>query len=335
MTAGTSFLPRFHRHDGVRDPALAGVVAVVLCATVNVAAEPGSRPVDVLAYLVGLGVGLALLARRWRPVAVLVGSAALVTAYHVLDYPAIGMAFPLAVALYSAARYGSAAAAANTSAALLVGAVLWWIAVEDAPWLVIVNDVVREGTLMAVVVLLGDMVRSRRALTESTTALLRSTEAERELETQHRVAEERLQIARELHDITAHTVTVISVQAEVAAEVLDEDVGAARDAIDAVRTAGHQAACELQTALDLLRRGAGDAPRSPAPGLGRLDELLDTVRRSGLTVDAAVTGGPRSLSAAVDLTAYRLVQESLTMCCAMPAILWRGWPCTTPPMPCA
>lgn len=298
--------------DSVADPFVSGIVGIVICVTITVAGEPLSRPVDSLAYLLGLGVGMLLLARRRWPVGVLVASAALVTAYHVLNYPAIGMAFPMAVALYSAAAAGHAVAAAAVCITLLTGTVAWWVAFEDMHWLAIVTGTVQQGMFMAVVVLLGDTLRSRRSLTESTHELLRTAEAEREQEAQRRVAEERLRLARELHDVTAHTVTVIGVQADVAAEMLDEDVEATRGAIEAVRTSGQDAVSQLQTTLDVLRQGGGYAPRAPAPGLAQLDNLLETMRRSGLEVEAMVTGRRRPLPTTVDLTAYRLVQESLT-----------------------
>ena len=164
----------------------------------------------------------------------------------------------------------------------------------------VATGALQEGLLMAAVVLLGDTLRTRRALAHSALQVLRAAEAEREQVTQRRVAEERLRIARELHDVTAHTVTVIGVQADVAAEVLDDDVEQARHAIDAVRAAGRDAVSQLQATLDLLRQTGGQAPRAPAPQLERLDELLATLRASGLEVAVDVTGRRRPLPTTVD-----------------------------------
>jgi signal transduction histidine kinase len=294
------------------DALVAGIVGIVIFASMTVAAEPSSRRVDLLAYLLGLAAGLLLLVRRRWPVPVLAASALLIVTYHVLDYPAIGLAFPLVAALYSAAVSGRVAATAGLCAALLAATAVWRAGIEHTPGLVVATNTLQEGLLMAAVVLLGDALHSRRALAGSMLEVLRAAEAEREQEMHRRMAEERLRIARELHDVTAHTVTVIGVQAEVAAEVLDDDVEVARGAIDAVCAAGHDAVLQLQATLDLLREGDGGAPRVPAPRLAQLDELLDTMRTSGLEVETAVTGHRRPLPAAVDLTAYRLLQESLT-----------------------
>ena len=261
MRGAVTAASRWRVRDGIADPLVSCIVAIVLCVTITVAEEPSSGPADAFAYLLGLGVGMLLLVRRRWPVGALVASAALVAAYHLLNYPAVGMAFPLVVALYSAAASGHVPAATAVCAALLVGTVAWWVLVEDAGWLAIVTGTVREGMFMAVVVLLGDALRSRRSLAESALELLRVAEAERVQETQRRVAEERLRIAREVHDVTAHTVTVIGVQADVAAEMLDDDIEAARRAIDVVRSAGRDTVVQLQANLNVLRQGDGQPLR--------------------------------------------------------------------------
>jgi signal transduction histidine kinase len=140
---------------------------------------------------------------------------------------------------------------------------------------------------------------------------LRRAEAEREREAERRLERERLRIARELHDVLAHTVAVIGVQAGVAAEALADAPGEARAALRTIREKSREATAEVRAALDVLREPEGDAPRAPAPGLAQLEELVHAAAAE-LQVELSVTGAARPLPAAVDLTAYRIVQESLT-----------------------
>jgi len=139
---------------------------------------------------------------------------------------------------------------------------------------------------------------------------LARVESEREQEARRRVAEERVRIARELHDVLAHTVTVITVQAGVAADVLADAPQEARDALGAIRSASREALAELQATVNVLR--AGDGPRSPIPDLGQLAELAAGASGSGLAVEVCDEGDPRPVPAAVSRAAYRIVQEALT-----------------------
>ncbi|NUS13518.1 MAG: two-component sensor histidine kinase, partial [Streptomyces sp.] len=165
----------------------------------------------------------------------------------------------------------------------------------------------------------GDALRSRRAYAASAAERERREELAREEEARRRVAEERLRIARELHDVVAHQIALANVQAGVAAHVLDRRPDQARQALAHVREASRSALDELRATVGLLRlRGEPAAPMEPAPGLGLLDQLLEGFRREGLRVtveclagdDPPPAHGPLPVS--VDLTAYRVIQESLT-----------------------
>ena len=141
----------------------------------------------------------------------------------------------------------------------------------------------------------------------------RRAEHTREEEALRRVAEERMRIARELHDIVGHHIALINVQAGVASHVLDTQPEQARLALAHVREAGRSALAELSATVAVLRQGdESDAPHEPVPGLGRLPALLETFDRAGLRVSRQDEGEPRNLPTTVDLTAYRVVQESLT-----------------------
>lgn len=140
-------------------------------------------------------------------------------------------------------------------------------------------------------------------------------ERTRDEEARRRVAEERLRIARDLHDVVAHHIALVNVQAGVAAHVMDKRPDQAKEALAHVRDASRSALNELRATVGLLRQsGDPEAPTEPAPGLSVLDELVDTFRHAGLPVEVIVQLGRADgpLPAAVDLAAYRVVQEALT-----------------------
>jgi signal transduction histidine kinase len=166
---------------------------------------------------------------------------------------------------------------------------------------------------VALATALGDAVRSRRAFVASIEERAVRAERTREEEARRQVAEERLRIARELHDIVAHHIAVITVQAGVASHLLTTRPEAADVALGHVRAAGRSVLEELGSLLGVLRQsGEAPAPAEPAPGLGRLDSLVDSFVQAGLHVDLTTSGRVRPASGAVDLAAYRIIQESLT-----------------------
>jgi signal transduction histidine kinase len=160
---------------------------------------------------------------------------------------------------------------------------------------------------------IGDAVRSRRAYVATIEERARRAEQTREEEAARRVVEERLRIARELHDVVAHHIALINVQAGVAGHMLREQPDVAEEALGHVRLASRTALSELSTLLGVLRQsGDSDAPTEPAPGLARLDTLIDTFVQAGLKIELTTSGQVRPVSSAVDVAAYRIIQESLT-----------------------
>ena len=157
---------------------------------------------------------------------------------------------------------------------------------------------------LIVVLVVADLVRARRD------AFRERARAEQE-ERQRLAGEQRLDLAQELHDVLAHHISLINVQAGVALHLIDEQPERARPALAEIKEASREALRELRGALDILRRGAA-APRAPAPRLAELDRLVATVGASGLDVTLDDRGRPDELPAAVELAAYRIVQEALT-----------------------
>jgi signal transduction histidine kinase len=158
----------------------------------------------------------------------------------------------------------------------------------------------------------GVAVRSQRAAVEAAEARARQAEATREEEAERRVTDERLRIARELHDVVAHHISVVNVQAGVARHLLESQPEQARNALSLVREASRTVLSEMSTVLGLLRTGEDETPMAPAPGLEGAGTLVDSMRRAGLEVAERVEGEPYALPEIANLTAFRVVQESLT-----------------------
>jgi signal transduction histidine kinase len=160
----------------------------------------------------------------------------------------------------------------------------------------------------------GDSSRNRRAYLAEVERRAERAELDREQDARRRIAEERLRIARDLHDAVGHQLALISVQSQVAGLAIDGDATAAREALAHVKSASRKALGELRDTIGLLRQpGDPIAPvAAPAPGLDGLQDLLASVRASGLEVDLHTDGAAIILAPAADFTAYRVVQESLT-----------------------
>jgi len=139
-----------------------------------------------------------------------------------------------------------------------------------------------------------------------------ATRVSRQIDQRRQQSEERLRIARDLHDVIGHNISLINVQASMGLDLIDSQPEQARAALSAIKSASKDALEELRTMLTPLRGDDDVAPRSPAPGLDRLPELIELTRAAGLRVEVEVAGKAPPLPAAVHLAAYRIIQESLT-----------------------
>ncbi|MEU8382905.1 histidine kinase, partial [Streptosporangium sp. NPDC048865] len=297
------------------DAALAVLVGVLVAVAMSVAVEPvpGARPPDPVAYGIAAVVGGVLLARRRSPLGVLLVTAACLLLYYRLEYPGITPAVPLAVALYTAAAGGLLAWSLGVAALFVVLGLTIRPLHLGEPFLQVLTDMTAQAGLLLTVVLLGETLRSRRVRLAEARERLALVEAGREREAARRAAEERLRIAGEIHDVLSHTITGMTVQAALADDVLDDRPADARTALRAIRTAAAEARIELRAALGLLRADAGEPPpHVPAPGLGQVGELTGRARSAGLEATLVVRGEARRLPPAVDLAAFRVVQESVT-----------------------
>lgn len=307
-------LRRLKIPPGLLDGLLAALVTVVTTTMIHVSEEQGARPPDALAYALGAGMGLVLVVRRTWPLAVLVVSCALVLSYHSLAYPGLPIAIVLGVATYTAAERGCFGWAALILGALSVYSVGYRaFVVEDAVLTLLVQKAALQTALLAAVLFLGEATRSRQALAEEVRERLRRAREDREAEAERRIEAERLRIARELHDVIAHTVTAIQVQAKVAHELFDGKPEQSRQAIETIREASAEAMTELRSTISLLRHlDSGKEPRSPMSRLSSVRELVSMAERAGLRVAWETSGEEYDLPAVVDASAYRIIQESVT-----------------------
>jgi signal transduction histidine kinase len=293
------------RVAGLRAVALVGGLAVVVLSSTVMAYgnQPDSRPLDVLGYalLVATAAGLAWL--PGRPVVALVTVAA-AGACFALGYAYAFWPVPALVAMFAAIAAGRRRAG-WTGAALLVAVPA--IATAAHPGLDRVVGVVIWALLVLVVAQPAEVSRARRAYVAEVERRAAEAERTREEEALRRAQEERLRVARELHDVTSHTVSVIALHAAVAAEAVERAGGPpeARDALQVIRASSRQALAEMKGVLGVLRPGS----REPPPGTAQLPALAET---AGLPVKLKVTGPPRPLLPVVDLAVYRVVQEALT-----------------------
>ncbi|MFF3852320.1 sensor histidine kinase [Micromonospora sp. NPDC002575] len=299
------------------DVAVSGFVVLVgLAGAVH---QPGGW------WATGVGAAMAavLLFRRAHPSAVGAAVAVLAGVQVVAGWGPLAFDVAVLIALYSVVKYaerlrdgvfaGVVAAVGVVLAALQIeAAVAWW---ASAIWFALMTGAVW---------LMGLNVRTRRLYVLSLEERAATLEREREAEARAAVAEERTRIARELHDVVAHSMAVMIVQADGARYLFDRDPQTAREAVRVVADTGRQALEEMRRLVGVLRETSTPEPdgvAAPAlaaepthrrPALVELPELLDRFRAAGLRVDATVTGEPPALPPGLELTVYRVVQEALT-----------------------
>jgi signal transduction histidine kinase len=277
------------------DAALALITALAtLSATL---ADPAMDDRPLLCALFAVAVIPAMLVRRRWPFAALAVLIALAFGAPADD----ALTLPLLVMLYTIASTRSWEVTIATTAAVVGAAALY----RET------DTVVGPALNCTVVAAVGLYVGSRRASIDALAERAERLDRERELLADRAVAEERIRIAQELHDVVAHNVSLIVVQAQALGATVPDDRVA--EATRGIADLGRQAMAEMHRTLKLLRANEDQAAlRGPQPGLGDLDDLLERARAAGLRVQLAIEGEPRPLSRSADLSAYRIVQEALT-----------------------
>jgi signal transduction histidine kinase len=296
-------------------------LAAVLCAVTLTTSVPDARKHSLtlggaVVLAATAAYGAVLCRRRW-PLAALAASVAAAAVFMTLS-----RAHGLVVIAPMIALYHLAAITSDRRRLLVAGALAALalaglpelaahVSGSDGSWLDGAKLAVTAACGLALAA--GDATRSRRAYLTEVEDRARRAEHDRDQEARRRVTEERLRIARDLHDSMGHHIALISAQAGMAAHVFDDQPATARQALAHIRQASRQALYDLRDTIGLLRQpGEPVAPTKPTVGACGLDDLLASFRASGMRIDHQVDGATRPLPPAADLTAYRVVQEALT-----------------------
>ncbi len=266
--------------------------------------QPDKRAVDWIAIVLLL-LGPAALTVRWRhPVPVLAGVLGVTVTYLALDYPYGPVFLSLAVAYFTAVASG------HLRAAVVLG-VIGWACINWVDWVFDRGPAPTWGEALAGaawVVFLTVAGAFARTRWERQREVARA----RESELARLATEERLRIARELHDVLAHNISLINVQAGVALHLMDDNPEQVRDALTAIKAASKETLTEMRSVLGALRAVDEEAPRTPTSGLSVLPELTERMAAVGVDVTMTTSGAERPLPGAVDLAAFRIAQEALT-----------------------
>lgn len=271
--------------------------------------DEGFRDTDPLAIALGLAVCLPVYWRRRYPLASVLVSTTAITIIGVAEYRTNNL--PLVVLFIVYAVGAHAQRGRDLAGLLAVAAGIVIITASGVP------DLDEAGALLQLVLfggvwLAGQVVRSRAATAEAKVAEAEErAEAQRQLAARS-VAEERLRLAQELHDVVAHSMSVIAVQAGMGAHVIDERPADAKRALQTISDTSRTTLQEMRRLLGVLRDEDGIRSHAPAPGIDDLSTLVDDVRGAGVPVQLDVEGDPAAVPHGIELSVYRLVQEGLT-----------------------
>lgn len=289
---------RHHEHARVWDAAACVVLFVALLIDAELC--PEAKGINAPGVVAAVVATAPLFWRRRHPMAVLpvvvIGIFALAPTMKPIDV----MPFPAMLALYSIARYGNRRRATLTALATLpfpaLGMLLYGGSVTGTKYLLYL-------VLITAAIVVGDAVRTKHDYREK-------VDAEHVAEADRRVAEERVRIARDVHDVVAHAMVAINVQAGVAAHVLERRPEQAATALQEIKRVSGEALADLRATLGVVREGEAQAPTQPTDSLAQVAELAGPLRAAGIAVDVQIDDG--RVPAAVGAAAYRIVQEALT-----------------------
>lgn len=296
-----------HRLRGpVPDVVISTAVAAIALIGAAIA-PPGRTGLDAFGYLLLLAGSAALVMRRRAPAAVLMITTTCVLAYLVRGYPGVAAAEPVMVALFTAMRAGHRFVVFVPKVALIVVVITDLTLHHGEPVRQVLQDRFLLAGWLVASAMMGGAFRQWDAYVHEARERAAEAERTREEAALRRAGEERLRIARELHDSLTHSISIVKVQAGVAIHLARKRGEPVPEALLAIQEASGEAMRELRATLEVLRDG------EPAgSGLDRLPDLVRRARSAGLPADVTVTGRARGLPVAVDRAAYRIVQESLT-----------------------
>ena len=296
------------RHPTLVDGMLAA--AIMFIGLASVVASGGLLMIPLV-----LALAAPIVFRRVYPVAAFAVAVVVGGVQVLLSFRVNAMDLPLLILLYTLAAYRPRRLSVPGLVICMLGtavSVTQWApaGLSVLNWIIVGSIMVTGPSLIAWV--LGDSMRYRRAYYAALEDRAARLEQERDAQAQVAAATERARIARELHDVVAHNVSVMVVQADGASYALDSSPERAREALGAIASTGRQALAEMRRLLGVLRSENHETGLAPLPGIGQLGELLEHTRAAGLTVSFTVQGVPGPLPGGMALAAYRIVQESLT-----------------------
>ncbi|HSL58746.1 MAG TPA: sensor histidine kinase [Acidimicrobiales bacterium] len=301
----------------VQDGVLALVVLAIHVAILaefdvdGIADEFGLRHLDLLGYVLFAGQTLPILTRRRFPLASFLATAASVVLLALLEYAAPANNYGVLLTLYSVVVY-------RTLRLGVVGAIVALAAsqvvYEVVPQVIGLAQRLADVLIFATALALGDGTRNRMELAAEQQARLEALAREQDRMAEAAVRDERARIAREMHDLVAHSMSVVAVQAGVGHHLIDQRPEHAKAALATIEHSSREALTEMRRMLGVLRSDGGDdaLELAPQPGLAGLDALCQQVRDAGLTVEIERQGAERPLPSGVDLSAFRIAQEALT-----------------------
>jgi signal transduction histidine kinase len=304
----------FKAHPFAADSLLAVLLTafMVLAAIFQGTVQDGVvyRDANALSVLLALLSGIPLAWRRRNPLAVLVVSGTAVVIYGSLGFAEGPGPISVIVALYSVAAHCDRRRSLLGAGFTALGTIVIFI---TARWNVNIGTIVSNAVIFGTAWILGDNLRNRRAYVAGLEERADMLEREQAEQARRAVVDERARIARELHDVVAHNVSVMVVQSGAARRTIERDPERAKEVLTSVESTGRQALDEMRRLLGVLRtEDEATDLRAPQPSVGHLDSLVAQVRDAGLPVELVVEGRPRPLVPGVDMSAYRIVQEALT-----------------------
>jgi signal transduction histidine kinase len=301
-------------HPLPADSLLAGLLLVVVLLSITGGDTSAHgvtyRDANALAVILGVLSAVPVAWRRRKPLPALVVVGVAAVAYEALGFPESATSVGVLICLYSVAAHCDRRRSIIGAVYTTIGTLVVFF---TARWGVNPGNIVSNVVIFGTAWILGDNLRNRRAYLASLEDRAARLEREQVEQAHHAVADERARIARELHDVVAHNVSVMVVQAGAARRMTERDPARARDALTSVEAIGRQALDEMRRLLGVLRtEDEATEERSPQPSVSQLDSLVAHVREAGLPVEVVVEGEPRPLMSGVDMSAYRIVQEALT-----------------------
>ncbi|MFG3618935.1 sensor histidine kinase [Nocardia sp. NPDC047654] len=302
------------RHDDVPqwlpDVLLGAAVALVI-ALIIALQQGGHRSPDLVAYSFAVGLGTLMLLRHRTPRTILAATVIGVFGYYALDYPPIGVAVPLAAALFAAADAGLAGWAVTAGALVFSVSLEFRIREGESVAYVAGYEGVSNVALIVTAISLGCAVRSHRVRLTQQNEITRLSSEQWARQAESQVQGDRERLSRDLHDTVGHAMAVISLQAGVAAEAIGRDDAAARTALAHILDTSNRSLRDVRSMVRILR-GDDDGTARGVLSLDGVGALAETIRQVGIEVTCELNASPERLPPPIDMTAYRVVQEALT-----------------------